>query len=148
MATEATRNKLETLRDVNRSHISRFTIPSVGATTSSAVYSMDTGVREGKIQTIRVSSDSGSDFDVIFKAIEAADDFSVDEVFRIEGVDDEGVKLFNLGIHYSNDDEFANPDEDDPFFGGELTILYVQIKNDAGTPTGDIQIELVIESGD
>ena len=147
MATEAVRDKLETLRDVNRSHISRFTIPSVGATTSSAVYSLDTAVREGKIQTIRVSSDSGSDFDVIFKAIESAGDFSVDEVYRIEGVDDEGVKLFNLGIHYSNDDEFANPDDED-VFGGELDILYVQIKNDAGTPTGDIQIELVIESGD
>ena len=147
MATEATRDKLEQLRDVNRSHISRFTIPSVGATTTSVVYSLDTGVREGKIQTIRVSSASGSDFDVIFKAIEAATDFSVDEVYRIEGIDATGVKLFNLGIHYSNDDEIANPDEDD-VYGGELDILYVQIKNDAGSATGEIKIELVIESGD
>ena len=152
MATVATRLKLETLRDVRRCHISRFTIPSIPISTSSDIFSLDVGVREGTIQNIRVAAVSGVDYTVSFRVIEGASlpsmDYTVDEVLRIENIDGDGYQETNLGIIYTNNDEIENPVPNTPTLG-ELTLLYLQVTNNDGVAaTGAITIELVIESGD
>jgi len=151
MATEATRLKLELIRDVNRSHISRFTIPSISNGNMSPVYSLDVGTRKGHIQVFRISSETGTDFTVSLKVIEAGEDYSVDEILRVEGITATGYQATNLGIAYSNEDEVANPDPNDLYFGGELPLLYLQISNvgdSLSTETGNVLVELVIEAGD
>lgn len=148
MATEATRIKLEELRDINRSIVSRFTIPSVNGSATSVVYSLDVGTREGKIQLVRIASESGANYTVSFKTYEMADDYSVDNILRIENINTMGYQEADLNISYSNEDETQNPDPDDVYFGGELDLLYVQVTNIDGSATGEITVELVIEAQD
>lgn len=136
MATPITPTKNEKLRDVERMRITRFDVPSVGASTLSIVYSIDTTVKEGIIQGVRLSADPGNDFDFMVRAEEGGDPFSVDEVLRIESVSRHYQEM-NLGIIYSNDD--------DP----ESTNIYVQVENhDSGANTGTITAELLIEAHD
>ena len=163
MATVAPRVKLEKVRDVQRSHISRFQIPQVTTADTSPVYSLDVGVREGRLQVVRIASVSGVDYTVSIRNIEGASlptmNFTVHEILRVENIDDTGYSETNLGIVYSNDDEIEMPVNVDiidiphptpvQYAKGELPLLYCQIfNNDSVANTGDIFIELVIESGD
>lgn len=148
MATPAVRLKFEKLRDVQRCMISRFTIPDTAALTLSPVYSLDVGTREGKIQILRVASVSGADYTVSFRVRDAAANFTVDEVLRVEGITTTGYQEANLGVIYSNEDEVDNPDPDTHFLG-EIPLLYLQIENvHPAINTGVVTIELVIEAGD
>lgn len=152
MATVATRLNFEKLRDVRRCHISRFSIPDIPTSTVSDVFSLDVGVREGTIQNVRVASVSGIDYTVSFRVIEGATlpsmNFTVDEVLRVEDIDGTGYQEANLGIVYSNNDEFDNPVPNTQHLG-EITLLYLCVTNNSGVAnTGLITIELVIESGD
>lgn len=149
MATEATRLKFEVLREINRPRITRFSIPSVAPATTSVVYSLNVETHEGKIQVLRVSSDTGVNYTVSFRTHETAGDYSVDEILRVEQIDEKGYQEVNLGISYSNEDDEVNPDTSVPFYEGELPVLYLKVTNDDGlAATGTIIVELVIESQD
>ena len=162
MATVAPRVKLEVLRDVQRSTISRFLIPQVAASDTSPVYSLDVGAREGHLEVVRVASVSGNDYTVSLRNIEGASlptmDFTIHEILRVENIDTTGYHETKLGITFSNDDEIEMPinvvieDIEHPtaeqYAKGELPLLYLQITNNDGVAhTGQITIELVIESG-
>jgi hypothetical protein len=143
MAVDATRIKLETLRDVLRCHISRFEIPSTPAMTISTLYRLNTGVREGTLTLCRVASVSGVDYTASFRVHEFADEFTVDEILRIENITDRGYQEANLGIVYSNEEERLAADMI------EKTNLFLQITNhDSVANTGIVTVELSIESAD
>lgn len=157
MAIVASRLKLETLRTIQRHTISRFTVPSVPATTSSPIYSIDCGVREGILQLFRVFAPTGTNYTIAVRVIETALDYSVYEVLRVETIDLKGYQEANLGVVYSNDEETNIPPElhttleeahNVPSPNAEKTLLYFQIHNLGGTPTGIVVFELVIESAD
>lgn len=136
MATVITPLKNERLRDVQRMRITRFLIPTVGASTTSVVYSVDTTSKEGILQGVRVSADPGLDFDLMVRSVESGADFSVDEILRIESISRHYQEM-DLWIVFSNDD--------DP----ESTNLYIQVTNhDSGANTGNITVEFLIEAHD
>lgn len=136
MATPIFPLKNERLRDIQRVRITRFIIPTVGAMTLSIVYSIDTTIKEGILQGVRISADPGNDFTLMVRSKEDGNSFSVDEILRIEDISRHYQEM-NLQIVFSNDD--------DP----EATNLYVQVENfDSGANTGNITVEFLIEAHD
>jgi len=137
MATPAQILKNERLRDIEKIRITRALIPTAGAASTSVVYSIDTDVKEGILQGVRISANPGNDFTISTRCEEPGTDFEVTEILRIENIERHYSEM-DLNIIYSNDDE---PDE--------LTQLYVQVTNhDSGANTGDITIEFLIEAHD
>ncbi len=154
MATPATRLKLEILRTIQRHTISRFTIPSVPAASSSIVYSLDVGITEGILQGFRVHCPTGTDYTVAIRSIEIGTDYSVFEILRVEEIDLVGYQEMILGIAYSNDDNTdITPDLESETVDtqnwishpNETKLLYLQIHNIGATPTGVVTLELIIE---
>lgn len=154
MATPATRLKLEVLRTIQRHTISRFTIPSVPAMTSSIVYSLDVAVAEGILQGFRIHCPTGTDYTACVRSIEIGADYSVFEILRVEEIDTVGYQEMLLDISYSNDDDIdITPDLETETVDTqnwissktEKKLLYFQIHNIGATPTGTVTFELIIQ---
>ncbi len=154
MATPATRLKFEVLRTIQRHTISRFTIPSVPAASSSIVYSLDVAIAEGILQGFRVHCATGTDYTIAVRATEIGADYSVFEILRVEEIDTKGYQEMLLGIAYSNDDNVdITPNLESEIVdsqnwisaANENKLLYFQVHNIGATPTGVLTFELVIE---
>lgn len=137
---DAIQIKIETLRTVFNVQIVRLTIPSIPATTLSDLISMDVGVSDGELVGVRIACAS-TDFDLHILAKQDAVIDTVDEIYRSVGIS-KRLSEMNLGIIFSNDDEFVFDSFGD---SEEQSLLYALIDNKDSIATGEITIELALQ---
>lgn len=136
---DATQLKIERLRHIENIHFARLSFPSVAGSTTSDIFRCPIAIREGEIKGFRVACDS-PDYDIHVYANEDAILHSVDEILRVIDIDRQYQEM-NLGIYYSNNDEFSAPAK-------EQDYLYVVVEEKDGTPTGTVTVEFIVSVAD
>lgn len=127
----------KTYHDADRTVQKRWTIPSVGGSSTSEEHTIDVGVQEGLIKAVRAVATgtvpSGIDFDVSIRTktgIDPTVNKDNDEIYVTQNVNNE-LRDNAIEVYFANNDSTVTKN------------LYVVVTNNDASATTDIDLDLV-----